>query len=184
MPISTTTQRLNTTDSGYQYPPFFVADSASDGWGSAFVNGTRAANTTEELIWAASGNYIMPTAQDVIDIVSTSANDNPAGTGMRQIYLQGTDANFDFVFEIISLNGTTTVTTVNNFFRLNYAFTFDAGTSALNEGNLTLTHQTSGDTLGFIPIGWGNMLNALWSTSTAMHSVITAISYDVSGYTS
>lgn len=69
------------------------------------------------------------------NIVSSSASDGILGTGIRSILLSGLDSNFDPITEIIVLNGITSVTSTNNFQRINH-------TTILTSGD---THHAAGD---------------------------------------
>ena len=102
--------------------------------------------TTPEDIWTPGGVLIYPTSADTLDIVSDSALDaDPAGTGARTIFVEGLDANFDEISEIISLNGLTPVVTVNSYIRLHDLTTLTAGSTGANQGTIDANSTTSGD---------------------------------------
>lgn len=97
-----------------------------------------------EDIWDPGGLWVPPTAARIHDIVSTDANDTAAGTGAQQVRCTGLDANFLVQEEFVTLNGTTSVPTVNTFTRLTELLVppggFGAG--AANAGTITATAQT------------------------------------------
>lgn len=69
------------------------------------------AGAESNVVWP-DGAYAFPPAAGVqMSIVSTSANDAAAGTGIRTIELHYLDANLDEKFESITLNGLTPVLT-------------------------------------------------------------------------
>jgi hypothetical protein len=73
-------------------------------------------------------------------IVSTSTSDAAAGTGAAAIQINGLDANFNMISEIVQLNGTTSVNTVNKYLRINGMSVSTVGTSSttgLNAGNIS-----------------------------------------------
>lgn len=52
-------------------------------------------------------------------VVSTDADDTSGGSGAEFIFINGLDANFDPQLEVLALNGTTPVVSVNSFLRVN-----------------------------------------------------------------
>lgn len=108
------------------------------------------ADTTED-IWAAGGSRVIQTAAQTLNISSASANDTLSGTGAWYVQIQGVDGNYDLVTETITLDGTTTVTSTNQFLEINRARTVFHGSSRYNEGAITITGATTADTLAQIP---------------------------------
>ena len=72
-----------------------------------------------EDIWNAGGVLEYLSSAETMDIVSSSANDTAAGTGARTIEVAGVDNDCNPVYEIVTMNGGTEVTTVNAFYRVN-----------------------------------------------------------------
>lgn len=92
--------------------------------------------STSQAIW------IRPTAARTHDIVSTSALDAAAGTGMRTIAVFGlTDWDTAEVSEIITLNGTTNVPTVNPYVIIHRMAGLTAGSGGVNAGDISATAQ-------------------------------------------
>ena len=56
--------------------------------------------------------YAWPGSALTMSVVSSSASD----TG--QVLISGLDANYESIFDVVTLNGTTPVTTTNQFFRI------------------------------------------------------------------
>lgn len=96
-------------------------------------------------IWGGAGVYTgFPTSTlETVSIVSSSANDTSNGTGARTILISGLDGNYEFQSETITLNGTTPVTSVNTYRRLNVAQTQTAGSGGVNAGTITINHSTT-----------------------------------------
>lgn len=93
---------------------------------------------------------------ETLSIVSTSANDtNSSGTGVRQLVLFGVDENWDLVTEVIALNGTSAVTTTNQFLGVNRMTIFTSGTANSNVGDITATASSSGNTMAEMPADSG-----------------------------
>lgn len=116
----------------------------------AGFNGTI--DAVQEDIWNVGGLQVYLTSAELMDLVSTDANDTSAGTGAQTIAIEGIDGNFDEVLEVISLNGLTPVTTVNSFLRIYRMVTIAAGTTASNEGVVTITSATSANIQGQMDI--------------------------------
>lgn len=83
-------------------------------------------------------------------ISSTSTNDvNTSGSGAHAVVVRGLDANFDRQTEIVLLNGTSNVETVNTFAHVE---AMDVAASAstntvMNDGAITAVGSTSSDTM-------------------------------------
>lgn len=84
-------------------------------------------------------NFDIITTADTLDIVSTSANDTSAGTGAQSVLIVGIDENFLSVTEIVTLNGTTPVTTANNYLGVNRMIVLVSGTNRTNVGTINAT---------------------------------------------
>lgn len=76
---------------------------------------------TGDDVWSGTATTIpIPAAAgEQMTLVSTSANDTAAGTGVRTVDVHGLDANGDPQTEIVSMNGITPVNTVRTNWRFN-----------------------------------------------------------------
>lgn len=93
-----------------------------------------AISTVEETIWPEGGMYVWPTAASVVTVSSTSANDTAAGTGAQTVFISGLASDYSEVFEAVSMNGTTPVTTTQQFYRINVIYVVSAGSTGTNAG--------------------------------------------------
>ncbi len=84
--------------------------------------------------WAASANPL--------SITSDSANDAVAGTGARDVHIEGLNASYNRVQEEIALNGLTPVVTKHSYIRVNSAYVHFVGATGTNEGIITLHDGT------------------------------------------
>lgn len=119
--------------------------------------------STERDVWNAPTNVdlVFQTVAAQYDIVSADVNDDVAGTGARTITLEGLDADFNELSETINLDGTTLVTTIGSFIRLNRAKIYDVGTyGGTNAGLITIRVTGSGDPQGYITAGKGQTRKA------------------------
>lgn len=91
-----------------------------------------------EDIWNQGGIYVWPTAATPMTVSSTSSSDTALGIGARTVLLQGLNANYEEVEEIISLAGQTPVVTVNSYLRLHglRVLTVDDSNELANLGNI------------------------------------------------
>jgi hypothetical protein len=110
---------------------------------------------SEEVIAPHNGGTpnIMTTA-DTLDVVSDSANDTSAGTGAQTILITGIDANSLEQSEIVTMNGTTTVTTTNSWLGVNRVIVLTSGSNDSNVGTITI--NDNGGTVGdqaSVPVG-------------------------------
>jgi hypothetical protein len=104
--------------------------------------------TTSIPVWENATTYTYPTSASTMTVVSTSASDDTSA----KILISGLDANFALISETIALNGTTGVTTVNSYLRINSLVMTSPGTSqTTNVG--TITVKQSSNTVAQINIG-------------------------------
>ncbi len=131
-----------------------------------------------EDIWTPGGVLVYPTSADTLDIVSDSAADaDPAGTGARTMLVEGLDANFDEIEEIISLNGLTTVVTVNSYLRIHDLTIVTAGSNGSNEGEIDAFATTSGNIQNQIIVGANHSLSMAYTIPNAKTGAFTNISF-------
>jgi hypothetical protein len=92
--------------------------------------------TTEQSIWGEGGIYSFPASATIMSVSSSSANDTSAGTGARTLLVQGLNASYAEIQEVVSLNGQTGVSTINSFLRINSICVLTAGSGGVNAGNI------------------------------------------------
>ena len=80
-------------------------------------------DNTTETVWSVGGLFTPLSSAGTLEVVSSSANDDgaPAGTGAQSIIIYGVDANYEEQIEVVTLNGTTAVTTTNSWLGVNRA---------------------------------------------------------------
>lgn len=77
-----------------------------------------------------------PSSAITLGIASSSINDTSAGSGAQSLQIVGLDADYNEIFEIISLNGQTEVNSTKEFLRVNNAIVFSFGSTGWNEGTI------------------------------------------------
>jgi hypothetical protein len=111
-------------------------------------------NAEEDLI-SQGGTYIWPATAQQMDVVSSSANDTSAGTGVRTITIYYLDGSGVEHTETVTLNGVTPVATVaTNIFRINYFRPATVGSGNVAAGNISLTTHGGGNTYMYITAGF------------------------------
>jgi len=103
--------------------------------------------TVIEDIQMAGDIYIWNTVAEKIEMLSTDAADTLAGSGARVVKISGINEDFDFVNEYVSLSGTSDVTTVNDYLRVNRMRVSSQGlygrTNVANAGVITASGASS-----------------------------------------
>jgi hypothetical protein len=113
---------------------------------------------TEESVWPDGGTVPHPTTASVLDIVSTSTDDDAAGTGARTVFIEGLDGNYNSVSETVILDGTTDVETVNSYLYINQFYVLTAGSGGVNAG--VITAKLSSTLYDLIAVGYNQRTTA------------------------
>jgi len=122
-----------------------------------------------ETVWEENGSeYVFPVSASTMTVSSSDANDTSAGTGCRTILIQGLDTDYVESQEFVTLNGTTAVTTVNSYLRINFMTCFTFGTGLQNAGNIfigtgTVTAGKPANVYGKVSIGEGISHTAVYT---------------------
>jgi hypothetical protein len=104
-----------------------------------------AVGTTFIAPWELAGTqYVVPPSATTMSLQSSSASDTAVS-----VLIQGLDADYNQIQEVLVTNGTTPVTTANSYLRINKMIT----TNGIAVGNISLTN--GGITYGYISIGVG-----------------------------
>lgn len=102
--------------------------------------------------WEVAGDYAFPSSALTMDVVSSDAGDTAI-----TILISGLDANYEGLSETLTLNGTTTVTTTNQYYRINDVIT-TVGNAA---GDITISN--GGTTYAKILQGAGRNQAAIYT---------------------
>jgi len=100
-------------------------------------------SANEEDIWCVGGSYVWPVAKQQMEVVSSSAEDDPVkadtnpGTGIHSIRIYYLDDAFTEKTEDVTLNGTGVVTTTaTDIYRINRLRPLTVGTGLKAAGNI------------------------------------------------
>jgi hypothetical protein len=117
-------------------------------------------------VWENAVEYVFPTVAAQLTIVSTSASD----TSALSVVINGLDANFAPLTEVIALNGLTNVTSVNSYFRVNSV----ACTNGNNVG--VITFKQSANIVAQINATAGRSQNAWYSVCAGCNFYVRYVS--------
>ena len=131
--------------------------------------------------------------EEILDINSTSGLDTALGTGANLLLLEGLDANFDVITDIIMLDGANIVKSNKAFLRLYRSFVVSAGATGFNQGVIRHVATTTGYVMGEIEIGKNQTLMALYTVprnhTALLYSIFASVSKksvatecDIEGY--
>jgi hypothetical protein len=93
-------------------------------------------DTTEATVWPHTGLIPHPATATAMKVSSSNAADTSAGTGARSVLIQGLDADYNEISEVVALNGQTAVMTTKNYLRINYASVATAGSGLSAAGDI------------------------------------------------
>jgi len=127
----------------------------------------NASITSTAFVILSSSTFSQPTVGQSMNIVSSSANDSESGTGAQQITIDyftipsGT-TGWNKKQEVITLNGTTIVQTINNdIYRIDRVRVNRLGSNGLSVGAITIKDTTNTLLFGQIDIGENIMLRTV-----------------------
>ncbi len=125
---------------------------------SKFGSNPNISTAANETIWAGGGRYVWATAAETVRIAAGGdANDTAAGTGGREVTIQGLDADFREVEAVLATAGASaSAATTQTFLRINRAFVSENGTyHEANVGDIAIEGVTSGNTYAVLRAGKG-----------------------------
>jgi hypothetical protein len=100
-----------------------------------------------EDIWGGGDNYtgLNATTSQTVQVFSSDVDDAAGDTGARTIRFFGlqTSSSTEYTSEDITMNGTSIVTSVNSWYRINTAYVLTAGSTGSNEGTITIRQSST-----------------------------------------
>ena len=117
-----------------------------------------AVGNTKIPVWENATAYTYITSASTLTLVSTSASDDT----VAKVLISGLDSSFNPISETLALNGTSGVTTVNSYFRVNSMILTSPGTSqTTNVGTITL--KQSSNVIAQINVGIGKTQMSIYT---------------------
>jgi hypothetical protein len=145
---------------------------------------TSNGNTSETDVWEGGTAYVFPTVAQQMEVVSSSANDAAAGTGVKTVRIYYLDNNYVPRTENIVLTGTAPVATVaTNILRINSLKVIDFGSSTTTYkaiGNIDIRHLSDTPIYSRIAAGFTRSRNAIYTVPAGKTLYITSITIGVS----
>jgi len=128
--------------------------------------------TTFYTLWELTGTtqYAFPASAVTMTLASTSASDNTRAT----IVVSGLNSSWDAITETVTLNGTSNVTTTNQFLRINSMVMTSTGTAQTTNVGI-ITAKNGGITYSQINAGVGRSQAAVYSVPNGYTMYITSI---------
>lgn len=111
--------------------------------------------TSAEVVAAFGGTLDTSVTASTVSIVSSSSADDAGSTGMTAIVVYGVDSSWDELIEVVTMDGTTPVTTTGSFVGINRIAGYSNGAGGVNAGTITATATTGGRTMATVPAGEG-----------------------------
>lgn len=141
-----------------------------------------AVSTSATTIWPAGTEYVFPAAATVMKVSSTSASDTGNGTGAQTILVEGLDANYAEISEVVTLNGTTAVNTTNSYLRINNIELASAGSGATAAGTIyigtgTVTGGVPATEYGRIVLGYNASTQAIYTVPAGYTAYVTSYTF-------
>lgn len=120
-------------------------------------------DNNKETIWDGGGIYTYIETAETLTVTSDDPQDNPTGTGARNVEIQGMNQAGEVVVENVDL-GSTTIGAFKRVFRVR---AISVGTSGVNEGTISVTSDDTSTVLAIIGID-GTGLNSAGRGQTFM----------------
>ena len=111
--------------------------------------------TSPEIVASFGGSFSPVVTETTISLVSSSAADDSGGTGCNSVVIYGLNADWEEVVELVTLDGTTPVTTTSTWVGINRLAMYICGTGQVNAGTITATAVTGGRTMAVMPLAEG-----------------------------
>lgn len=139
--------------------------------GFVFGRAPNVDNVRVDMWEGPTGTYVFPTAGVQMAVVSSSASDASAGTGMQQLMIHYLDADYAVKVETVTLNGATPVNTVaTDIFRINGVHAVAVGSGGVAAGNISITN--GGVTYAYISAGNNTARQAIYTVPAGVTGYI------------
>jgi hypothetical protein len=122
-------------------------------------------DNAKETIWDGGALYDYLTAPETVAVTSSSGDDNASGTGARTVEVQGLDADFNLVTEILTVGGPAGS---QQFIRVFRVIVITSGSIGTNVGAISITSTGTAKTLAKVLVSGGS---GLGQTFMALYTV-------------
>lgn len=111
--------------------------------------------------------------------ITAGVNDTAAGTGARTVLVNGLDANYNEISELVTLDGASSVTLALQYLRIQNALIMSAGSAKINLSDIIIADVATSTTRAIIPAGVGITRQAIVTVpagyTMTMHSMYIGI---------
>ncbi len=136
-----------------------------------------ALGTSIEDIQGQGGILVFLQTAELMAIASDNANDDLTGSNATSVLIEGLDANFTEISEVVNLSGLTSVNTTNEFIRVNKVIVNGVGNySVSNAGTITITATPSGNLQSAIDVAQGQSQSTHYTVPVGQELIIIHIS--------
>lgn len=135
-------------------------------------------NGTLEPVWNTGGNFPYPTSAQTVSLVSTSANDDAANVGVREVRVEYLDSNFETKIVDVETDGTSSVQVATDFLRLQSMTALSVGANGDAEGAIKLAYGAN--TVATISAGTNEARNSQFTVPAGYTAYIVGASISAS----
>ncbi len=132
----------------------------------------------EEDLWNEGGLLSYLSSAETMNVTSTSTDDDVGGTGVTAVFITGLDANNLTVSEVVTMDGTSNVLTVNAYTRISFVFASAAGSGLTNAGNITLTASSAATVQANMLAGTSSGLGGFYTIPSGKRAIIRQVEMD------
>ena len=132
--------------------------------------------TSFKTIWDVDGELSFPTAAETWEIVSSSTEDNPVGTGTVGVFITSLDGDYVTQSQVVFLNGTTPVTLSGTHIRHQQTIQIAAGSNEFNVGDITIRVSGGGAVRARLLAGNGRTYHSYYTVPAGTVLVGTQVS--------
>jgi len=153
----------------------------------------ESAGTTEQSIWAEGGLYpwdAIDSASGTVTASSSSAQDNPSGTGIATIQIYGINADTgEDQNEVLIMNGQTAISSTLSYKRVFRIICRTSGSASTTDKNIGIIYVGTGAistgkpavVWALVPVGRNQTLQAVWTVPAGKTFSMTDASFSVGG---
>lgn len=141
-------------------------------------------DANEETVWPIDGILGHPTSPTIMTVSSSSADDAAAGTGARTVFIEGINGTGGYATEVVTLNGQTAVSTVNEYDAIERLVVLTVGSGEKNAGLIyigtgTVTSGVPAVPYNVIGLGENNSITGHFTCPTGFTAYLTKGSISV-----
>ena len=129
----------------------------------------KAVGSTLEYVSDLGGDQEVPATATVIKISSDNPNDALLGSGASTVIIQGLDADYNTISEVVEMKGQGEAITLQLFLRIQFVAAYTAGSNGVNEGTIYAGQGTI--TAGVPATKYAAILPEIGKTQMAMITV-------------